>query len=187
MSYIASTYARAFKGHFGPEETENFFSCVKELDQLNTALNQSEIKSFFISPAISIERKKRVLKHLFKSLKFNDLVCSFLFLLLDRKRWRSLNSIVKCLLDMERRKKGVVCVEVQAARKLTSELKERLAETLEKSFGKEVSLEEKRSSEELMGGIKIRSEGLVLDDTLLFHLTQMENQIRRCFYDYTGK
>jgi F-type H+-transporting ATPase subunit delta len=187
MSYIASTYARAFKGHFGPRETESFFSCVKELNQLNTALNQLEIKSFFISPAISIERKKQVLKQLFRTLKFNDLVCSFLFLLLDRKRWRSLSAIVKCLLDMERKRKGVVYVEVQAARKLPSGLKERLAETLEKGFGKEVSLEEKRSSAELMGGVKVRSEGLVLDDTLLFHLTQMENQIRRCFYDYTGK
>ena len=50
MSYIASTYARAFKGHFGPEETKRFSSCVKELDQLNTALNQPEIKKFFYFP-----------------------------------------------------------------------------------------------------------------------------------------
>ncbi len=187
MNYIAFTYARAFKGHFGTEETKSFFACVKELDQLNTALNQIEIKSFFISPAISIEQKKQVLKQLFESLKCNDLVCSFLFLLLDRKRWSLLHPVVTCLRDMERKMKGIVSVEVQAAHKLASALKEQLVETLEENFSKGVSLEEKKFSEALMGGIKIRSRGLVLDDTLLFHLTQMENQIRRGFYDYTSK
>ena len=187
MSHIAYTYARAFKGLFGPNKEEDFFSCVKELNQLNTGLNQPEITVFFLSPAISIEQKKQVLEQLFRPLNFNNLVCSFLFLLLDRKRWKFLNSIIACLLDIEREIQGIVSVEVQATHNLTSELKEQLVKKLEKSFDKKVLLEEKTFSKELMGGIKIRSRGLVLDDTLLFHLTQMENQIRRSFYDYTGE
>lgn len=187
MSHIAYTYARAFKDSFEKEKSEDFFSCVKELSQLRMSLQQLDIEFFFLSPAVSVEQKKQVLERLFKSLGFNNMVLSFLFLLLDRKRWKLLNSILEYLLSMEKEMKGVISVEVQSVHNLDSELKEQLIKKWEQVFNKKVLLKEKPPSQELIGGIKILSKGLVLNDTLLFHLTQMENQIRRNFYDYTGK
>lgn len=187
VSHIAYTYARALKATFKEEQRENFFYFVEELNQLNKILSLQEVKSFFLSLTIPVEEKKQVLKKVFDSFQFNNLICSFLFLLLDKKRWGELDYILTCLLSMEKEMKGVISVEVESVHVLTDDLKEQLIEKLERFFNKKISLEEKSSSNELMGGIRVRSGGLVLDNTLLFHLTQMENQIRRNFYDCTGK
>ena len=187
MSHISYTYARALKAAFKKENNQSFFSFVEELNQLNKILSLQEIKRFFLSLTVSVEEKKQVLKKVFVSFQFNDLICSFLFLLLDKKRWRELDDILICLHNMEEEIKGVISVEVKSVHALTDDLRGQLIENLEKFFNKKISLKEKSSSDELMGGIKVRSGGVVLDNTLLFHLIQMENQIRRNFYDYTGK
>ena len=187
MSSIAYTYARTLRDFFKAGQEKSFFSFLEELKQLNKNFSPKEVNSFFLSPAISLEQKKQVLKKLFNSFECNKLICSFLFLLLDKKRWREFSSILAYLINMENEMKGVTSVEVESVRAIDPELKEKLIKKLEQFFKKKISLKEKFSSTNLIGGIKIRSGGLVFDDTLLFHLTQMENQIRRYAHDYTGK
>ena len=187
MSAVAHTYARALRAGFTEERAEDFLSFVKELKCVNEALNEKEVKIFFLSPAVAVEQKKQVLEKIFDSFKINVLIRSLLFLLLDRKRWGEKDAVLDCLIDMEKKIQGFVSVKVESARALTSDLREQLMKKLEKVFGKKVSLEEKISSRNLIGGVKIHSGGFVYDDTLLFHLKQMETQIRRNFHDYTGK
>ena len=186
VSLISYTYARALKNSFSKDQEEIFFIASMELNQLNETFNDPEVKAFFLSPVVLIEEKKQVLRKIFNSFKLNSLLCPFLFLLLDKKRWKELDSIVSCLRKMMNEMKGLVSVEVEAIETLSPVVKEELIEKLENFFNKKVSLKEKISSKELIGGLKIRAGGFIFDDTLFFHLRQLENQIRRNFYDYTS-
>ena len=186
MNPVVYTYARALRDCFEKGQEENFFFFLGELRKLGEILNLSDIDSFFVSPAIFIEQKKQILKKVFDSFNLNRLALSFLFLLLEKKRWKELSSILTCLTNMENKMKGTLSVEVESVKLLTPDLKEKLIKKLENFFGKKVSLKEKKVSMKLIGGMRIHTQGIVFDDTLLFHLTQMENQIRRNFHDYTS-
>ena len=183
---IAYTYAKALRDLFTEENKneEDFFLFLEELKLLNQALNQEPVKSFFFSFSISVEEKKKVLKSLFDSLKFNILIFSFLCLLLDKKRWKELEAILFCLSEMVDEMRGRVVVKVEHTGGLPSSLKKKLIEKLENFLNKKVSLKEEESN---IGGLKISTKNLVFNDTLLFHLKQMENQIRRSFNGDTSK
>ena len=183
---IAYTYAKALKDLFIQEgrKKDSFFHFLEELKLLNQVLNQESIKSFFLSFAITVEEKKKVLKSLFDSLDFNTLTFPFLCLLLDKKRWKELDAILFCLSEMVDEMKGMVVVKVEHTGRLPSSLKKELIEKLENFLNKKISLKEEESG---IGGLKISTKDLVFNDTLLFHLKQMENQIRRNFDGYTSK
>ncbi len=186
MSSVAYTYSRALASCFEKEQEKVFFSFLEEFKQLVEVLSELPMNRFFLSPTVPLERKKRILKKVFDSFKVNDLMCSFLFLLLDKKRWNELKTILICLTDMAEKMKGVVSVEVESTAPLPLDLKEQLIKKLENFFDREILLKEKQFVGGLIGGVKLRAEGFVFDDTLLLHLTLMENQIRRNFYDYAG-
>ena len=183
VSFISYTYAKAFKESFSKEEPEVFFTVVEELSQLNEALSSPEIKTFFLSPIILVEKKKQVLKKVFTSFKCNTFICSFLFLLLDKNRWKELNSILICLKKIVDDMRGYICVEVETVKPLSAFFKKELVEKISPFFNKKIFLKEIVSSKKCIGGLKIRAGGFVFDDTLLFHLKQMENQVRRSFYE----
>lgn len=185
MSSIADTYAKALINSC--ENEQDFFIFLEELQQMHKDLKSKEVKRFFISPAISLEQKKQVLTPCFKLFKFNNLISSFLFLLLDKKRWLELDLIIECLIHKAHQMKGIVLVEVESIKKMDLDLKQKLTKKLSQFFNKQIFLTEKQSSSNLIGGIKVCSKGLVFDDTLLFHLTQMENQIKRGSYENTSQ
>lgn len=183
---IAYTYAKALKDIFIEEESnkEKFFLLLEELKVLNQALSQEAIKAFFLSVVVSIEDKKQVLKSLFDSLSLHSLIFAFLCLLLDRKRWKELNSILECLCEMADEIRGVAVVKVEHTGDLSPSLKKELIKKLGVFLNKQISLKLEKSN---VGGLKISTKDLVFNDTLLFHLRQMENQIRRSFNGYTSK
>ena len=186
MSPISYTYAGALKDSFSKEERKSFFDVVTELSQLKEVLNEPKVKGFFLSPVVLVEEKKRVLRKVFTSFKCNVLLSSFLFLLLDKNRWRELESILICLRKMVDEMQGRIFVEMETVKPLSASLKKELVKKMGTFFNKKVFLNERISSQKLIGGLKIQAGGFVFDDTLFFHLRQMENQVRRGFYDYTG-
>ena len=189
MSQIASVYAKALKKCFMEDGRgeEDFFSCLDELRRLNEVFRSRDVKAFFLYPFFSIEKKKQILKKVFVHFKFSHLGYSFLCLLLDKKRWGERDSILSRLTDMEHEMKGLVSVEVASTEALSIDLKNQLIKKLEKVFKKKISLKEKKRDKELIGGLKIRAGGFVFDDTLLFHLKRMKDQIRSNFYDNTSQ
>ena len=183
---IAQTYAKALRDIFLQEDKEEkvFFLFLEELKLLNQVLSQEPMKSFFLSFVVSVKEKKQVLKSLFDSLNLNSLIFAFLCLLLDKKRWKELNSILSCLSEMADEIKGVTVVKVEHKGKLSPSLERDLIKKLEGFLNKKVSL---KTEESKTGGLKISTKDLVFNDTLLFHLKQMENQIRRSFDGYTSR
>lgn len=187
MSYIAGTYARALEESFENLPKKDFFTAVEELKTLKECFQSPEVKNFFLSPCWSLTQKKATLKKVFDFFKVQHLVCSFLFLLLEKKRWREFPTILTYLIDREKTLKGEMCVEVESSEPILTALKEKLIKKMEKTFNKKITLREKPTDKNLIGGLKIYAGGRIFDDTLKLHLTFMENQIRRNFYDYTGQ
>ena len=187
MSALASVYAKALTDCFSDRPKEDFFAVLRELKQLNKCFHSSEARNFFLSPAFPLALKKKTLKKIFSSRALSDITCAFLFLLLDKKRWKELQSILDHLTDREENLKGILRAEVESSATLSLKVKESLTKKLEGFFNKKIVLQEKPPNKNLIAGLKVRAGGLVFDDAFLFHLDSMENQIRRNFYDYTSE
>ena len=183
---LATTYASALRACFLEDDTEAFFSCIKEFKELNSIFSPLEIKKFFLSPAVPVEQKIESLKKVFNFSKVSEITAAFYFLLLEKKRWTEKTAIAGCLEKMEEEMRGIVSVKVESAQPLSKDLKEDLTRKLKAFFNREIFLKEKEASSELVGGVKIQAKGVLFDDSLLFHLKQMESQIRRNFHDHTG-
>ena len=184
---VYASYAQALKENF--KDNTSFFSFMDQWQPIAEALNSSESKKFFLSPLIPLKEKKQVLQKILdeKSQGGKELLRSFLFLLLDQKRWDGLNVIAQLLEKAKREQKKEVLAEVVSAHPLSEEAKTELVKKLENFFKKKVLLHQKPVDPTLIGGIKVYSEGLVLDNTLLFYLTQMESKIRRNIYDQSSQ
>ena len=199
---IVESFAKALKEILQEENISigNFMAMFK---QVHDVLNEKEIRPFFISPAVNREKKKEILK---KALhpngdnqqntdnlrkkegdfleynKTNRLILSFLFLLLDRNCFELVIPVTKSLILMNNEKMGKITANVQTNRSLSLDLKKAVKISLEKFFGRSVELREIVSSK-YIAGLKVQALGFVFDNTTLFHLNQMENQIRSSFYD----
>ncbi len=187
MRSIASTYARALEESFENLPEKDFFTALEELKNLGKCFKSPEVKRFFLSPCWTLTQKKSVLQKVFDSFKLQRSVRSFLFLLLEKKRWREFQTILTDLEDREKELKGEMFVEVESSGPIHKELKEKLIKKLETSFNKNITLREKPTEKNLIGGLKISAGGQIFDDTLKLHLTIMENQIRRNFYDHASQ
>ncbi len=174
----AESYAKALRNCFEKGQEEDFLQVFEDLKKWAEVLNSAKAKRFFLSPVISLEIKKAVLKKVFNSFDFKALSQRFLFVLLEKKRWNILGDILKKLSEKEEDKKGLVRVEVETALPLSSGLRAELVKSLKNFFQKKILLKEKPPSPALKGGIRIKAKGLVFDDTLSFHLKLMENQIK---------
>ena len=182
MSF-AYSYAHALKDSFKdtslPAHPQlDFFTAVKDLNKLDKAFQEPSINMFFLSPAISLEVKKQVLGKVFKSLNQTGFICSFVYLLLDKKKWGQWPAILKHLNNIKEASQGFVLAEVESAFPLSEELKEKLSQKLTLFLRKKPRFQEILNPH-LIGGVKIRAGGFVFDDSLSYHLNQLENQAQR--------
>ena len=187
MSNPASSYAKALNELLGKEQLPEF---LKYFQQISSALQQEEV--FFKSPVYTLDLKKQALDVALSSLKSDlgdsqclDLLKNFLFLLLDRGRWKQWPKVLQQLEKINQDLQNVVVVEVISAHTLSSDLKNQLKKKLEAFFKKSIVLKENRSSD-LLAGVKIKAGGFVFDDSMSFHLKQMELEAKRGFYVHTG-
>ncbi len=170
MSF-AYSYAQALNQ---ASTEQDFPAVVEKLNTLNQVFErETKLNMFFLSPAIPVEAKKQALKKVFESLNYKGLVCSFLYLLLDKKKWEDLPAIMKHLNNMKETSQGVLPAEVESAFPLSQDLKEKLAQKLKLFFGQPVLLNEKIKPQ-LTGGIRVRAKGFVFDDSLSSHLKKLE-------------
>ena len=188
MSSPAYSYAKAVNELLKKEQLSEFLKCFQEISPI-----LQEQEQFFISPVYSLDFKKQALSAALASIKSSlikppvlDLLKDFFLLLLDRSRWREWPKILQYLEKIHQDLQNVVVAEVISTHPLSSDLKSQLKKKLEAFFKKLVVLRESRSSD-LLAGIKIKAGGFIFDDSMFFHLKQMELEARRGFYVNTGQ
>ena len=196
MSSPAYSYAKALNAILTKEQLPDF---LKSFQQISPALQQEE--KFFISPVYALDFKKQALHFILDLLKTNstkkslpdvkylsthviNILKNVLFLLLDRGRWREWPKILQYLEEINQDLQNSVLAEVISSHPLEKDLKSQLQKKLESFFKKSIVLKESLSSE-LLAGIKIKAGGFIFDDSISFHLKQMELEARRD-YVHTG-
>ncbi len=180
MNHLSShAYAKSLMLLLENEKMKSQF--LENLKELETIFASEKINSFFLSPAINIKDKKEILKKVLHFSDFHPLLLNFLSVLLDNKRWDQLSQVSQKLHQLERERQSFLVVQVESDFPLEEDVKKVLQEKFSAFFQKNVSIKEKKSKNWL-GGIRIHAGGFVFDDTLVGHLKQMEQKVKRGVY-----
>ena len=163
ISKRAEVYARALFA-LCPEN-----ELLDQLQELAHAFKEEE-KSFFLSPLVSRQEKKQIVKDSLEGLP--PLVRNFLFVLIDRKALALLPQITeafkKLLNESLRQEEG----HVISKEPLPLEEKTRLEAALKPFFKKTVRLEQQTAP--FIGGFYIKAGDYVFNDTIQFHLKKFQ-------------
>ncbi len=161
-------YATALKKIFSDEK--DFICFAEEVKNLKVIF-QDEIFTFFCSPFISSDIKKRLLKNALQ--KASVLLLNFLCILIDKNQFHLWPDIVDQVEQEELKVKRIIVVEVESTTRLTRSTLQQIEKQLKRFFNKSLQLKE-IISPKIIGGIKIRAGGMIFDDSISFHLSNIK-------------
>jgi len=115
----------------------------QEIEQFLNAYANSPLQTVLNNPAFSLEKRKKILTEVTRSLQLSPLSTHFLSMLLERDRLPYLSFIVAYYRRLLNETKGRVEGTVVTSSLLDATMLERLRQTLHAISGKEVVLHEK--------------------------------------------
>lgn len=169
-SPIVLTYASALKKLFLDEK--DFINFIREIKILD-AIFQKEIFTFFCSPLVSSNIKKQLLKNSLQ--KTSLIMLNFLYVLIDKKQFYLWPDIVDQIKREELKINLIVVAKVESATKLAKSTVQQIKKNLRRFFNKSIQLRE-IISPDVIGGIKIQAEGIIFNDTISFHLSNIKRR-----------
>ena len=171
MTHTSREYAEALYA-LGAEEgkTEEYISALALVSE--SLRENPGFLNLLASPAISREERMDTLSRAFEGrIPLSMLV--LMRLMVYRGHARELLRMTDSCQDLVRENRGESVAQVFSAVELTAQERERLKEKLEKRFGRKMILE-CSVDPSLMGGIRVETEGRVLDGTLKARLQEMK-------------
>lgn len=160
---VSDCYARALLAVEGSEEQEE----KRESDLqgiVRLIINSKDFKRFFDEPQIKVEEKKEVLKNALHG-KIDQMILNFLFLLLDKGRFKLLPTIARHYHRMLVGKYGAIEARVISAIPLDDATKDRIKIRLEAAFGKKFKIRDKVNPT-IIGGILVKVGNQIADCTI---------------------
>lgn len=127
-------------------------------------VKQPEIASFFQSPEIGKEDKKKSLVKIFEG--STSKVLPFLELLIDKDRIKNLPDIFKEFVEISDRRKKVLHMDIFAAAPVSDELLNKVMEKYKKEYNATQVKVSVTIEAELIGGIKVKIGDRVIDGTI---------------------
>lgn len=150
------------------------------LKQLQLIQEQLEIHQAFFRilkhPKIAKEQKKQSVEDVFGK-EIDHTVLNFLKLLIDKGRFQEIAEITKEFAKRYRNENNIVVAYVKSAQALSAEEQKRLCDMLEKKLSKQVELN-LSIDKELLAGMRIKLNDLVLDYTALGHLEHLKHMAK---------
>jgi len=171
MSYITYQYAEAL--YKIADETNSSKSLLQDFKTISEVIDD-EILKFLMHPKISKKVKKEIIQ---KSIE-NDLLMHFIFVLIDNSR---IDLFSECLIEFEKivnDKNELMNVQVFSCEKMTDEQMYQLSENLKKRHNKKINLEN-IVDQEIVGGLRIEYDGMVLDDTINNYLDDLIFKLKK--------
>ena len=171
MTNTSREYAEALCA-LGAEEgkTAEYESAVTLMEE---ALGENPgFLDLLASPAVSRKERMDILRQAFQG-KIPLPMLTLLRLMIYRGHARELPRMAESFHDLIRESRGESIARVFSAVELTEEEKSRLREKLEKRFGRHFTLECEVDSS-LLGGVRVETEGRVLDGTLKARLQEIK-------------
>lgn len=175
ISAVARKYAKAFLEV--AIKQRNFSTTLENLETFQNQLQQVPmLRTLFISPAVSPDKKKKILEDLAKKLGMEQLVVNVLNTLIHRQRLGLLEQVVASAERQFLERQGIIVVDVESARKLKPQEEEKLRIRLEEFTGKKVQLVN-TVQPSMLGGIVTRIGTTFYDGSVATQLQQMTAKI----------
>lgn len=176
---VSKTYAKAF---FEVAFDEEKYDVVNNelLFILKCLEDEPLLYQILKNPLIVTNEKKEILNSIFKE-NISQEVLNFLYIIIDKKREKYIESIVKEYIALTNDVKNIMEAVVITAIPLSNEMLIELQETLSKSLGKNVQLKNKVDTE-IVGGVFIKAGDKVMDGTIKSRLEQMQRQMSQIKY-----
>ncbi|MDJ1009029.1 MAG: F0F1 ATP synthase subunit delta [Paracoccaceae bacterium] len=149
-----------------------------DTDGLGAALSDSEDLSAFISsPVYSREEQENAIAAVAEAMKLGPMVVNTLRLMAQKRRLFVLPALVAELRGLIAAEKGEVTADVASATALTDAQKDKLAETLKASIGKDVKLN-LAVDESLIGGLVVKVGSQMIDTSIRSKLAALQNTMK---------
>lgn len=171
---VSRRYAQALLSEAATEGSSDTIDA--DVAVLRDALVASrELRWVFESPVISRERKRDVVRAVFKG-KVSDLTLGFAQLLIEKKRESLLEDILEAYHVLRNEQLGITNIEVRVPFELSADDEKTLIEALKQKTGGSVRLETVLSPE-LIGGMVIRIGDLVYDGSAVNQLATLRERL----------
>jgi len=159
---IARRYAEALYGlareQASVDEIESAYQQV-----LTDIAEVPEVSRFLAHPLVSREKKTELIDRAFPALPGH--LRNLMRLLIRNGREDYLGLIYEEFVALRADEEGVIRVQIATAQEFSSEDRDRLTERLTQALGRRVRLEE-RLDLDLLGGVRLEVDGVVIDGTL---------------------
>lgn len=133
----------------------------------------SAARDYMTNPRVSTEQKKQTVKD---ALKGAPETASFVELLLDAKRYALLEAVTRRVGELLDERLGIMRAEVTSARELSPAQKKETEEALSARYGGKVEASF-TTDPELLGGLKIRCRGELIDGSLQGRLAKLQEEL----------
>ena len=174
MSVAANRYAKALMDVLRPEKAEaglqqlvNFAGLLKE---------QPDAGRLLENPALSGERRTRLLKDISAAFAFDKRVSNFIDILIDRNRLRIIEDIIAAYQKLLDDRLGIVKAAVTTARPLDAAQRQELTAKLEKVTGKQVRMEV-AVDPSLIGGVIAQVGSTIYDGSVRQQLHAFKSRL----------
>lgn len=170
----------------GATYANSLFEIAKELNKIDeiykelsfiaeTFKNDKDFYQFFITPKVSIAKRKEVIENIYGD-KVSREVVNFLKILLDKNRANEIFSIKLFFDDLLDKSRNIKRVTIESVIELTDEHKKKLINKLSELTQSEIILINVIKPE-VLGGIIMRIDNEVIDNSIVSKLKSIEDSI----------
>lgn len=158
------------------QETGNIDLFDEQIKLIYEAIkDDSEFKAVLNHPQISGDEKLKLLIDVFKDKAVPDIL-GFFSVVFNKNREAEFIEILKVFIERVEAHRGITTAVLSSAEPLSEEQQSKIKEKLSKNLNKQVNIQTEVSPE-LIGGVRIRVDGHVIDGTIKKQLDDMKKQL----------
>jgi F-type H+-transporting ATPase subunit delta len=172
---IANRYARALADVVAA--SRDYRKVLAELEDFERAYRENpELREVFVSPAVALPQKLKVLDAIGQRLGESPVTLNFLRVLLANYRMPLLEEAVQAYRKIANEREGIVQVTITSASELSEPERENVAARFRQLTGKQVELDF-RIDNGLVGGMMAQIASTVYDGSVRESLARMREQL----------
>ena len=158
-------------------EMEKVDEIQQETEQIHIIFQrEKEFYEILTDPSLSVARKKELIKSVFEG-RVSKETESFLYILVDKGRLHNYGDILKEFDKLKNEAEGFGEGVIYSARLLNEEQLQKLEAETGKLLGKKIRLKN-LIDESLIGGVKIITEGKIIDASIRNRLDRLYTEIK---------
>ncbi len=151
---------------------------VEELKAFNATVESSEdLRTVLASPAVSIARKRLVIRRIAEALGLERIVLNFILVMTDRRRETALGQVIDAFELLLDERLGFARAEIRSAYELNAEQRERLSAEMAKLAGTQVRMRFAVDSS-LIGGVTAKIGSKVYDGSVRGQLDGLREHLQ---------